>query len=994
MEDPSLQVSLPQSVEQLLGRICEAQNQSQPNSAVRRELANLGEREAVQLLTRVSKIKDIRNINQYLMRSINNASSDRSPKRTTACISPHNSPGSATRLMFSQDVSSSPVAVSPQGSPLTNPVQAQGLSPEFRGALGELEFRKTFLLLNYIGGESLEKALTDDQIRSWKNLTMKKFESEVCEALKRNGIHVKDRIKSLDWDSGKAHVYCCHVSSFGNLSFKGPYQQNIRSHLQKSLGDENVLIVKFVEEDNKSGSTIYDWERNAVYRNFVREGIPLGLRRYRFFVFKDGGKEEKSKDPTASSVKCYFVRIESDPFIDKRGSYILAKKTVSEARSLFMHVHSLSNVANYMARFSLILSKTLTINVDLSTVDIQTIDDIYCKDECGNIVTYNGKPCIHTDGTGFISEDLALLCPKNVFKGSCANNEVVKATPCDSEHGDTIAMTPPEFHTREPPLLIQVRLFNKGRAIKGTLMVNKKLPQRTIQVRPSMIKVKTDSNISNIQTINSLEVVNASNVPKKTYLSRNLIALLSYGGVPGNFFMNLLETTLEDTCGFFSSKRAALKVLINHGEMDDFISARMVLTGIPLEEPYVQYRLAVMARKEMKGLGGGKLHIADSYYVMGTADPTGCLQPNQVCVILENGQISGTVLVYRNPGLHFGDIHVLEATYVKELESYVGNSKYAIFFPCIGPRNLADEIAGGDFDGDLYWVSRNPQLLEYFNKSDPWIPSSSDCGVSSVNKCDPKGPSEFSALELEEELFEQYLDNRFHPSNAKSVAADGWLAMMDRLLILGNDCMQEKERLKKNMLRLIDIYYEALDAPKKGGKVEVPSDLGVELFPHYMERNNSFTSNSILGSIYDKVKSHREQYMPMIDITKLSCFDSEIPESVQKKWEKRYSKYRRHMTDALNQDPEGKDEAAEDVIRKYKNKLYGTEENPKAIEDVCYEAIAIYNVVYEFAKSKGEARYCQFAWKVAGSTLLNIFESQQGERTLTCVPSVLREIFG
>jgi RNA-dependent RNA polymerase len=76
----------------------------------------------------------------------------------------------------------------------------------------------------------------------------------------------------------------------------------------------------------------------------------------------------------------------------------------------------------------------------------------------------------------------------------------------------------------------------------------------------------------------------------------------------------------------------------------------------------------------------------------------------------DKGQISGKVLVYRNPGLHFGDIHVLKATYVEALESFIGNAKYAIFFPCKGPRSLADEIAGGDFDGDMYWVSRNPQV--------------------------------------------------------------------------------------------------------------------------------------------------------------------------------------------------------------------------------------------------------------------------------------------
>ena len=32
----------------------------------------------------------------------------------------------------------------------------------------------------------------------------------------------------------------------------------------------------------------------------------------------------------------------------------------------------------------------------------------------------DGKPRIHTDGTGFISEDLAMKCPGNIYKGHCS----------------------------------------------------------------------------------------------------------------------------------------------------------------------------------------------------------------------------------------------------------------------------------------------------------------------------------------------------------------------------------------------------------------------------------------------------------------------------------------------------------------------------------------------------------------------------------------------
>lgn len=84
-----------------------------------------------------------------------------------------------------------------------------------------------------------------------------------------------------------------------------------------------------------------------------------------------------------------------------------------------------------------------------------------------------------------------------------------------------------------------------------------------------------------------------------------------------------------------------------------------------------------------------------------------------IIICSDNGHVSGKVLVYRNPGLHFGDIHLLEARYVPELSSFVGNAKYAIFFSRKGPRSIADEIAGGDFDGDTYWISRNPQVDIY-----------------------------------------------------------------------------------------------------------------------------------------------------------------------------------------------------------------------------------------------------------------------------------------
>ncbi|KAK1387180.1 Non-phototropic hypocotyl [Heracleum sosnowskyi] len=52
------------------------------------------------------------------------------------------------------------------------------------------------------------------------------------------------------------------------------------------------------------------------------------------------------------------------------------------------------------------------------------------------------------------------------------------------------------------------------------------------------------------------------------------------------------------------------------------------------------------------------------------------------------------------------------------------------------------------------------------------------------------------------------------------VAADSWMAFTDKFLTLDNNS-NEKNNLKKKMLKLIDIYYDALDAPKSGKEDDI-----------------------------------------------------------------------------------------------------------------------------------------------------------------------------
>ncbi|KAL0339031.1 UNVERIFIED_CONTAM: putative RNA-dependent RNA polymerase 3 [Sesamum angustifolium] len=168
-------------------------------------------------------------------------------------------------------------------------------------------------------------------------------------------------------------------------------------------------------------------------------------------------------------------------------------------------------------RFSLILSKTIKLQVDFGAVTVEKIQDIPFRDDSGSLICdEDGKPLLHTDGTGYISEDLAMKCPKefsaakyitdNSFE---TNHEFVDIDDAScqtrlakSRNKEAMSAFGPFFQ----PLLMQCRLFYNGCAVKGTLLVNKKLVCSKICHAAKFVKAEGGLVLSSYQNRNNFVI--------------------------------------------------------------------------------------------------------------------------------------------------------------------------------------------------------------------------------------------------------------------------------------------------------------------------------------------------------------------------------------------------------------------------------------------------------------------------------------------------------
>ncbi|UJO14577.1 RNA-dependent RNA polymerase 2 [Fulvia fulva] len=280
-----------------------------------------------------------------------------------------------------------------------------------------------------------------------------------------------------------------------------------------------------------------------------------------------------------------------------------------------------------------------------------------------------------------------------------------------------------------------------------------------IKLSQSQLKVFRDSLEECDDEVLSVCVVNPNSGARPSILHQAFLPILCDRGVPKEAIREVVQTQVQTEVNEFLTALEApgpmpiRRWLASHNE---FFEARTRETGIKnfasgFPESFEERIIAMLENgfdpKSCKYLARQIQVMANSYFdlkktkfkvvlnksttLKGMADPYGCLEPGEVCVIFGSPFTDPStgeswwyldkieVLVCRNPALAPWDIQRVRVVFNPRLARF----KNFIIFSSKGMRPLASMLQGGDYDGDAFWFTWDSKLVSPFkNAPAPWTP--------------------------------------------------------------------------------------------------------------------------------------------------------------------------------------------------------------------------------------------------------------------------------
>jgi hypothetical protein len=244
----------------------------------------------------------------------------------------------------------------------------------------------------------------------------------------------------------------------------------------------------------------------------------------------------------------------------------------------------------------------------------------------------------------------------------------------------------------------------------------------------------------------TFEVVKSSSMPSTAGMNLAFLPILEDRGVPRERLERILSDRLDrDRAELLSilHDTIALRKWVHEqcSSGDNTSTSMQWQAGLPLpgsekvimlleagftlhDTPYLADKFKYLVNREFNNtMLNFNVRVGRSVNVIGIADPLGVLEPGEIHILFSQTLVDDAetfimldnvdVLVSRHPTLRPSDIQKVRATFKPELRHLVD----VVVFSSKGRFPLAGKLQGGDYDGDVFWVSWEPALTETFGNA-------------------------------------------------------------------------------------------------------------------------------------------------------------------------------------------------------------------------------------------------------------------------------------
>ena len=549
---------------------------------------------------------------------------------------------------------------------------------------------------------------------------------------------------------------------------------------------DRFLRVRFVEEN---GHSVLLCARSKDIEDRIRElmshGIWIGGYHYCLLAFSNASLREQG---------CWFYDETSRPGC-------LQPPPAQAIRDWIGDLSSITVIGKYAARLGQGFSSTQSV-ATYQPSEFAFIPDVWDNGYC------------FSDGVGVIAQTYA----------------------------DSIAK---KLELKETPSALQVR-FGGG---KGMLTV---MPDAFVDALQGTQRVYFRKSMMKFASTHSELEVNDWSRKKSSYLNRQIIAILSSRGVCDEVFLDLLHDMLAELDAALRNSEEAIKLLmyytdagcrrcINHTVATAFAALRLLQAGVRVDsDPFVAGYLFSLRQMLVYDLfTKARILVKKGVLLIGVMDETSSLQQGEVFVQYtdEEGAVrfpeGDTVIVGRSPSLHCGDIRKLRPR--KDVPG-LAHMVDVVVFPSLGNRPHANEMSGGDLDGDIYFVIWDPNLF----------PAEDHAPMDFQNRAKPADVPQVSIVHIGN-FFVDYIKN-----DQLGRIANTHLALSD---LESDGVMSDK------CVKLAEQHSIAVDFAKTGIPATFPDGCRPPKYPSFMEnpRKERYESQKVLGRLHAVVTKRQTE---------------------------------------------------------------------------------------------------------------------------------------